>query len=162
LLQVVSIRQDLRHFPTANILCRYVFGLAPLLLAPIAQHVIVKRYRPRIAAMKAAEAAGPAAATTAATTTGAPFTATGATIATAPTATAAAPAAAGTAAAPTADVTPATATVAAAAMGGAVANAAREEQFMRNSKGAAVASEEDAQGDAKRVSDVIGRGENQA
>ena len=40
-----------------DILCNYVFGIGPLVVAAMAQHIIIKRYTRRIDVMKAAGAA---------------------------------------------------------------------------------------------------------
>jgi len=49
-----------------DILCNYVFGIAPLVVAAVAQYIIIKRYKRRIATIKAAGTAEPAAAAPAA------------------------------------------------------------------------------------------------
>jgi len=45
-----------------DILCNYVFGIAPLFVAAVAQHIIIRKYKRGIATIKAASAAEPAAA----------------------------------------------------------------------------------------------------
>ena len=59
--QVVAIVPHEHGASIIDILCNYVFGIAPLVVAAVAQHIIIRRYKRRIATIKAASAAEPAA-----------------------------------------------------------------------------------------------------